>query len=92
LLRSHLRSAGQREIAQRRDKRGYPTPANEWLAANGGRILRELLLDPAARIAPLLDRARLEILIRRHAAGAYAAGDTLYGLRATELWWQQAIG
>ncbi|HEY5316879.1 MAG TPA: asparagine synthase (glutamine-hydrolyzing), partial [Solirubrobacteraceae bacterium] len=33
LLRDHLRGTGQHEIAGRRGKRGYPTPAHQWLAA-----------------------------------------------------------
>ncbi len=89
LLRQHLRGVGQHEIADRRDKRGYPTPAHDWLAADHGAVLRELLLDRDARIRPMIDSAGLERVINRHAAGGYSAGDALYGLLATELWWQQ---
>ncbi|MDQ6775971.1 MAG: asparagine synthase C-terminal domain-containing protein, partial [Actinomycetota bacterium] len=89
LLRSHLRHAGQHEIADRRGKRGYPTPAHQWLAADGGAILREVLLDPGARVARMTDPPRVAHMIDRHVAGSYAGGDALYSLLATELWWQQ---
>jgi asparagine synthase (glutamine-hydrolysing) len=89
LLRSHLRQAGQQEIADRRGKRGYPTPAHRWLAADGGAILREVLLDPGARVARMTDPVGVARAIDRHVAGSYAGGDALYSLLATELWWQQ---
>ncbi|MDQ6804684.1 MAG: asparagine synthase (glutamine-hydrolyzing) [Actinomycetota bacterium] len=89
LLRSHLRRAGQDEIADRRGKRGYPTPAHEWLAADGGAVLRGVLLDRGARVGEMINPARVERTIDRHVAGSYAGGDALYSLLATELWWQQ---
>jgi asparagine synthase (glutamine-hydrolysing) len=88
ILRDYLRSAGQTEIADRHDKRGYPTPAYEWLAADNGKILREQLLDRSSHVTELVDRTRLTAMIDRHVAGQYAAGDSLYALLATELWWQ----
>jgi asparagine synthase (glutamine-hydrolysing) len=89
VLRCHLRDVGQSEIADRRDKRGYPTPAYSWLAANDGAILREQLLDPGARVRAMIDPLRVERMIARLVAGRHAAGDALYSLLATELWWQQ---
>ncbi|MDQ6606293.1 MAG: asparagine synthase C-terminal domain-containing protein, partial [Actinomycetota bacterium] len=89
LLRSHLRRAGQDEIADRRGKHGYPTPAHKWLAADCGAVLRGVLLDPGARVGEMIDPARVERMIDRHVAGSYAGGDALYSLLATELWWQQ---
>jgi asparagine synthase (glutamine-hydrolysing) len=91
LLRAHLKRRGQARIANRRDKRGFPTPANRWLAENHGALLRELLLDPGARVAGLIRRQRLERLIERHAHGRFAAGDQLYALVATEVWLQECV-
>ena len=36
VLREYLRKAGQDEIGNRPDKRGYPTPADRWLEENRG--------------------------------------------------------
>jgi asparagine synthase (glutamine-hydrolysing) len=89
ILRSYLRKAGQHAIAERRDKRGYPTPVHKWLAADDGAILRGVVLDPGARIGAIIDTARVSRMIDHHVAGRYGAGDALYSLLATELWWQQ---
>jgi asparagine synthase (glutamine-hydrolysing) len=91
LLRAHLQRRGQLRIANRRDKRGFPTPANRWLAQDDGALLRDVLLDPRARIASLIRSERLERLIARHVSGRYAAGDQLYALLAAELWMQECI-
>jgi asparagine synthase (glutamine-hydrolysing) len=89
VMRDYLRGVGQREIADRRDKHGFITPAWEWMAADQGAILREILLDRGAKISAIVDRPRLERFIALHAQGQYRAGEALYALLTTELWWQQ---
>jgi asparagine synthase (glutamine-hydrolysing) len=91
LLRAHLQRRGQVRIANRRDKRGFPTPANRWLARDNGAVLRDLLLNPRARVAGLVRRQRLERLIERHVDGRFAAGDQLYALVAAELWLEECV-
>ena len=89
LLRQHLRSVVQHEIADRGDKKGFPMPALAWLAADGGAILREVLLDRGAKTAAIVDPPALERAIARHAGGRHTVGEALYALLATELWWRQ---
>jgi asparagine synthase (glutamine-hydrolysing) len=91
LLRAHLQRRGLARIANRRDKRGFPTPANRWLARDNGAVLRDLLLNPRARVAGLVRRQRLERLIERHVDGRFAAGDQLYALVAAELWLEECV-
>jgi asparagine synthase (glutamine-hydrolysing) len=91
LLRAHLHRRGHVRIANRRDKRGFPTPANRWLARDNGAVLRDLLLNPRARVAGLVRRQRLERLIERHVEGRFAAGDQLYALVAAELWLEECV-
>ncbi len=90
-LRSYLSDAGQRQIAQAQRKRGYPTPANQWMASDGGAVLRELLLDNDAETHAYVEPHALERLIDRHAAGRFAAGDVLFGLLCTELWLKECV-
>jgi asparagine synthase (glutamine-hydrolysing) len=90
-LRAYLRGAGEGRIAGRRRKQGYPTPTNEWLAADGGEFLRSLLLDQQAGIRPYVVPALLERAIARHVGGTYAAGDTLFALVCTELWLRECV-
>jgi asparagine synthase (glutamine-hydrolysing) len=89
LLREHLRAIGQREIADRGQKQGFPTPALPWLAAEDGAVLREVLLDRDARIRAIVDAPALERTIARHIEGRHSMGEALYALLTTELWWQQ---
>jgi asparagine synthase (glutamine-hydrolysing) len=87
-LRVHLRRIGELQIAARARKQGYPTPANRWLAADGGRTLKELLLDRDARVRNYVLPGPLAHMIDHHASGSFAAGDSLFALVCTELWLQ----
>lgn len=91
VLRSYVQRAGHREIAVCRRKRGYPTPTSQWLARDGGSLLRQLLLDRDAFTRAYLAPDALERLIDRHAGGMLAAGDVLFGLVSTELWLQECV-
>jgi asparagine synthase (glutamine-hydrolysing) len=91
ILRDHLRSVELPTIANRRDKQGYPTPANNWLAENGGAVLKSLLLSPDAEIQAYCRPRRLERLIDYHASGRGGAGTHLYRLLTTELWLRTCI-
>jgi asparagine synthase (glutamine-hydrolysing) len=92
VLRAYLRSVRQQAVAGRGRKMGYPTPSNEWMAGGDGGTLKEVLLDRDARTGRYVDPVRLERLIDRHAAGAFSAGDVLFGLLCTELWLQECVG
>ena len=87
----YLLKRGQQAIAARRDKRGYPTPANEWMAVGGGALPREILLDRDARIGRYVRREQLGKLIDRHAAGSFVAGDQIYAMVAAD-WLQECVG
>jgi asparagine synthase (glutamine-hydrolysing) len=89
VLRDYLRGVGQREIAERPDKKGFPTPAFAWMADDNGALLRDVLLDDAAKTRAIVDAHKLDRAIARHANGEWAAGAALYSLLATEVWWQQ---
>jgi asparagine synthase (glutamine-hydrolysing) len=91
ILRTYLGRAGQPAIAARTDKKGFPTPAGTWLAANDGQIPRELLLGVGAQIAPYIDRRAVARLIDRQVAGRYAASDQLYALTTVEIWLRTCV-
>lgn len=91
VLRAYLRRAGQATIANRTDKRGYPTPADRWLAADGGALPRELLLAPDSRITRFASPSRIRRLITHNINGRAEAGNHLYRLLTTELWLRDCI-
>lgn len=93
VLRAMLNQAGLPQIAQRRDKKGYPTPVNAWLAAGNGELPRQLLLSPDARIHEFCEPRKLARLIETHRRGINAnTGLHLYRLMSTEIWLQECIG
>jgi asparagine synthase (glutamine-hydrolysing) len=91
VLRDYLRARGHADIAGTRRKRGFPTPAGQWLARDQGAVLREVLLDPGAASAPWLRRPALERAITRLAGGHHAQADALFSLLSTELWLGECV-
>jgi asparagine synthase (glutamine-hydrolysing) len=92
-LRALLHQAGLHQIAERRDKKGYPTPVNTWLAAKNGQLAREVLLAPRARIHEFCEPRGLARLIEMHLRGINRmTGYHLYRLVSTEIWLQRCIG
>lgn len=60
ILRDAVRGVVPARVLDRRDKVGFETPEARWLTTPDAlRLLGEVLLDPGARTAPLLERAPL---------------------------------
>ena len=91
VLREYLRGIGQSQIADRRDKKGYPTPIEQLFKFNNGEMLRKLLLAPDARIRAYCDPAKMESLIERFLSGQKRSENPLYRLISAELWLQECI-
>ncbi len=72
--------------APARPKLGFPVPLSEWLSTELGWQVRELLLDPAARSAELIDRAALARWLEDQDPGDPAFGKKLWLLVNLELW------
>jgi asparagine synthase (glutamine-hydrolysing) len=91
ILREYLRRNGQNKIADRKDKKGYPTPLARFLRESDGAILRDMLLNPETRIHAYCDQEKLQKLINRYLAGNNQSENSLYRLLSTELWLRQCI-
>ena len=91
VLRQYLAAAGQPAIAARADKQGFPTPVEQWLAADGGAMVREHLLAPDARILEFCEPARIRRLVDFHVRGGHGAGNHLYRLLSTQVWMRQCL-
>jgi asparagine synthase (glutamine-hydrolysing) len=91
VLRTYLRTVGQSVVADRREKLGYPTPADYWLAEHAGRLARQVLLSKNARIAKYCDLGKVARLITHHSTGGRGAGNHLYRLLTSELWLQRCF-
>lgn len=91
ILRQYLRNIGQVEIANRKDKKGYPTAIGALFKDNNGQLLRELLLAPKARISAYCDQDKIHKLIDNYLSGTKRCEMPLYRLLSTELWLQECI-
>ena len=91
VLREYLRARGQREIGNRRDKRGYPTPAGAWLASEEGRYLESAVMRSGNPLHEWCEPARLANLFERQRRGAIAADHHLYKIISTQMWIDRCI-
>ena len=91
ILREYLRVNGQVEIANRQDKKGYPTPLESFFKQNNGEMLREILLSPEAKIHDYCDAKKIKKLINRYLAGLKICENPLYRLLSAELWLRECI-
>jgi asparagine synthase (glutamine-hydrolysing) len=91
ILREYLRQINQAEIADRQDKKGYPTPIERLFKSNDGEMLREVLLSPDARIGAYCDQEKIHQLLNRYLAGQNRSENPLYRLLSAELWLQECI-
>ena len=91
VLREYLKSSNQVAIANRKDKLGYPTPVEEWLAADNGAIARDILLASGASIHRFCDPRKIDSLINKFVNGKHGVGNHIYRLLSTELWMQQCL-
>src|SRR5262249_47054169 len=91
ILREYLRSTGQDRIADRKDKQGYPTPIERWLADDHGAMVREILLGAERKITRFCTVRGMEELLKQHLAGRPGVGNHLYRLISAELWLRQCV-
>ena len=86
VLREYLRSHGQAAIGNRRDKKGYPTPAGAWLASEEGRQLEAMVLKPGSPLHEWCDPARLVRLFELNRHGVIGTEHHLYKIASTQMW------
>ncbi|WP_043426643.1 asparagine synthase (glutamine-hydrolyzing) [Curvibacter lanceolatus] len=86
LIRQYLRKNGLPLIAERRDKKGYPTPIYEWMLENDAEILRDYLLSSNSKMQDYCSAIGIVKLINNHKRGNFSAGNALYRLISTEFW------
>ena len=92
VLREYLRQNGQPVIGNRPDKKGYPTPVNQWLAGSQSAEVEAILLDKDSLLAQWCDGRNIRKLIQQNRAGVVAAEHHLYKLLSTQLWLKECLG
>jgi asparagine synthase (glutamine-hydrolysing) len=91
ILREYLRMHGQEEIGNRRDKKGYPTPAATWLAQDEGRQIEAMVLRTGSPLHEWCDPAKLKRLFELNRRGVIGTDHQLYKIASTQMWIDRCI-
>jgi asparagine synthase (glutamine-hydrolysing) len=78
-------------VLDRRDKKGYPTPAARWFRGPARGWVREILLDERTRQRRVLDMATVERKLGLHETGARDLSWEIWRWLTTELWFRQLV-
>jgi asparagine synthetase B (glutamine-hydrolysing) len=88
LLREVMADLLPREIVDRRDKKGYPTPLAVWLRDGLYPEIREFLLSPNLQEPPILERDKMDELLAVHHSGRQDLSSEIFRWLACKLWFQ----
>lgn len=88
LLREAMADLLPREIVDRRDKKGYPTPLAVWLRGGLYPEIREFLLSPNFQGPPILERDKMDALLEVHHSGRQDLSSEIFRWITCKLWFQ----
>ena len=88
LLREVMSDLLPREIVDRRDKKGYPTPLAIWLRDGLYPEIRELLLSSNPQEPPIFDRNKMDVLLKDHRSGRRDLSSEVFRWVTCKLWFQ----
>ncbi|MBU1325363.1 MAG: asparagine synthase (glutamine-hydrolyzing) [Alphaproteobacteria bacterium] len=89
-VRDYLQARGFAQIANRLDKRGYPTPIHTWIAQDGGKFMSDLLGDTNHPLWTYLKRKATAQLFQRAVTGNAAALFQVFKVATTAMWLEDA--
>jgi len=78
-------------IADRVDKKGYPTPMARWLREDGCRQAKEILLGPEAEGRRIFNVRNMESSLKAHAEGKADLSWDIWRWLTTEIWFRQFL-
>jgi asparagine synthase (glutamine-hydrolysing) len=74
-----------------RPKQPFEAPLRQWLERDLAPRVREVLLDPGARIRALFNIAHVERILRRHRSRRAEHAELILRLLVLELWWRAVL-
>lgn len=93
-LKNVLREAGKefipKEVYERTDKKGFPTPFGIWLREQSNAI-REILLSAEAKARGVFKPEYVEKVIREEETGARSRGFTIFMMLCVEFWFRNFV-
>ncbi len=88
-IRHYLQKHGYGAIAQRTDKKGYPTPIVRWIQGNEHFIRDDILGRSNARLWDIFDRKAVTRTFEASLKGEIASAFHFYKIIPTHLWLEQ---
>ncbi|MDH7499785.1 MAG: asparagine synthase (glutamine-hydrolyzing) [candidate division NC10 bacterium] len=88
LLREGMADLLPKEIANRRDKKGYPTPLAAWLRDGLYPQVREFLLSFTPEEPAILDRNKMDKLLKEHHRGRQDLSSEILRWLTCKLWFR----
>lgn len=85
MIRQYLVDHGQPVIAQRRDKKGYPTPYTHWMSQMDSTLLDRLFPKDAA-VFEFVDPVALRQAFGRQKGGRQFGANLLFRILSTQIW------
>jgi asparagine synthase (glutamine-hydrolysing) len=76
----------------RRPKQGFEMPIDTWLRGPLRPVFEGAVLDPSARVAPLVNRSAAAKLYRQHLSGIGRHGPVLWSLLVLARWADRYLG
>lgn len=90
-IRNYLNQHGFEVIANRMDKRGYPTPVMDWLRGLGGVFIQDTLADAANPIWDYLQPAKVGNLLEAATGGSETAVFQLFKVATAAIWLSNTV-
>lgn len=91
ILRQAMQDILPTEIVDRRDKKGYPTPAAKWFRESERQKVKEILFSSELKGRKIFDVNALEKKLERHCEGERDFSVEIWKCLTTELWFRQFI-
>ncbi|MDJ0848749.1 MAG: asparagine synthase (glutamine-hydrolyzing) [Myxococcota bacterium] len=91
LLREAMRAHLPAEVNERHAKLGLAVPEDEWVRGPIAELVRDTVASRAFRERGIWRAAQMERLVDRHLAGETRAGNLIWRVVSTELWWRMFL-
>lgn len=86
ILRRSMNNLVPRQILERKDKRGFAVPVEEWFRGELKNFSEEILLDKKTLRRGILSETGIRGVLRDHQARRYNYGNQIWSLIVFELW------
>ncbi len=91
ILREAFKDLLPREVYERKDKKGFPTPTSEWFAGPLSAEVRRRLKDSPMYDLRIMDRQAVLHLVEEHCSGHFDYDREIFRLLSLDVWLRQRV-